>query len=178
MAEREREREREKEKERERSKPAYIDLLYKGITMQCYNHFRCLYAYISKPQSVRKNTSGKDRCPYLCRIYLLTLLAYICKRCGARSGCSLRSSPTRTHNVRPKMARKTQQTQKADDLVVSEIRLRPDKHSAIAADSSKVIRSQWIWENLHNNTWCYKSLQISCSMLLYLGLVITAFITS
>ena len=109
----------ERERERERSKSAYIDLLYKGITMQCYNHFRCLYAYISKPQCVRKNTSGKDRCPYLCHIYLLTLLAYICKRCGARSDCSLRSSPTRTHNVRPKMARKTQQTQKADDLVVS-----------------------------------------------------------
>ena len=117
MAERERE---ERERESETSKSAYIDLLYKGITIQCYNHFCCLYAYISKPQSVRKNTSGKDRCPYLCRIYLLTLLAYICKRCGARSDCSLRSSPTRTHNVRPKMARKTQQTQKADDLVVSD----------------------------------------------------------
>ena len=60
------------------------------------------------------------------------------------------------------MANTTQQTQKADDLDVSDAlgikgsygnRLRPDKHSAISADSNRLIRSQWISENLHNNTW-------------------------
>ena len=56
------------------------------FTIELFSLLICIQSETPKRQ--QRKACGSDLRLYVCRIYLPKLLAYICKRCGARSDCS------------------------------------------------------------------------------------------